>query len=95
VPEKIKDILFKFDGGVSSAVRNCRLLSLWPRIVDERVTKNTSPIKIINHTLYVATATAVWAQELSFYKNEIVAKFNQIAGEKVIADVRFKSAEEE
>jgi predicted nucleic acid-binding Zn ribbon protein len=93
VPQRLKSILFEIGGRSPSVIRNCQLLSLWPQIVDERVTKNTSPIKIKNGVLHVATATAVWAQELSFYKDEIVAKFNQKAGEKVITDVRFRSTE--
>lgn len=74
-------------------IKNCRILSLWPQVVDERVKKNTEAIKIMNRTLYISTSSPVWAQELSFLKREIIKKFNQEAGEEVISDIKFKAME--
>ncbi len=90
--EKLGEIIFNLEGGISSTLRNCQLLSLWAQVVDERVGRNTEPVKIKNRTLFVATVSPVWAQELSFLKREIIAKFNQRAGGKVISDIRFKAA---
>jgi len=93
VPQKLQSILSHLGGGFSAALKNCELLSLWPQVVDDRVGKNTEPVKIKNRTLYVAAASPAWAQELSFLKREIINKFNLMAGEEVISDIRFKSAE--
>lgn len=93
MPQKLQSILAQLGGGVSTAIKNCELLSLWPQVVDERAGKNTEPIKIKNRTLYVAAASPAWAQELSFLKKEIINKFNQKAGEEAIFDIRFKSTE--
>ena len=93
MPQKLQSILTQLSGGVSTVLKNCELLSLWPQVVDERAGKNTEPVKIKNRTLYVAAASPAWAQELSFLKREIINKFNLMAGEDVIADIRFKSAE--
>lgn len=72
-------------------IRNCLLLSLWQEVADERLRKHAEPIKILNRTLYLATSNSAWAQELSFLKREIVIKFNKVAGEEVIQDIRFKT----
>lgn len=89
--EKLGEIISNLEGEISSTLKNCQLLSLWSLVVDERVGKNTEPVKIKNRTLFVATANPVWAQELSFLKKEIIDKFNQQAGGKVIFDIRFKA----
>jgi len=92
VTEKISAILERLDQGYSLALKNCRMVSLWEQIVDERVQKNTEPIKIRNRTLYVSASSSTWAQELTFLKKEIMKKFNEKAGEEIIRDIRFKSS---
>ena len=92
MPEKLKNILAKLEGNAAAVVKNCALLSLWPQVVDENISKNTAPVKINNRVLYVSTAAPVWAQELSLLKKKIVDKFNQEAGGEVILDIRFKTA---
>lgn len=89
--EKLSNILEKMETGFSWAVKSSRLISLWREIVDERVQKNTEPIKITNRTLYISTSSSTWAQELSLLKKEIIKKFNTRAGEEAIRDIRFKS----
>lgn len=92
MPEKVADIFGRLDDGVVRTVRNCRLVTLWSQVVDERIGKNTEAVKIINHTLYVATASPAWAQELSFLKKTIVGRFNEKAGEEAISDIRFRAS---
>ncbi|HPK54244.1 MAG TPA: DUF721 domain-containing protein, partial [Smithellaceae bacterium] len=40
-------------------------------------------------TLFVKAASSVWVQQLHFMKEEIIEKFNKIAGKEVIREVRF------
>ena len=91
MPQRLADLLSKPEAEFAWAVKSCQLLSLWEQIVDERVKKQTTPIKITNRTLFVSASTSTWAQELSFLKKEIIKKFNEKAGEEVIRDVRFKA----
>jgi hypothetical protein len=92
LPEKIQQIFSRLDNGIVHAVRSCQLTALWVEIVDERVRKNTEAIKISSRTLHVSTTSPVWAQELSFLKRAIIARFNDRAGEEVISDIKFKAA---
>jgi predicted nucleic acid-binding Zn ribbon protein len=93
VTERVGEIFLKINGNIGGVVQNCRLLELWTEVVDERVSRNTEPIKIRNRTLHISTKTAVWAQELSFLKQQIIRKFNDKAGIEVISDIRFKTME--
>jgi predicted nucleic acid-binding Zn ribbon protein len=89
---KLGEILPNLEGGVGRLIRGGEAVALWNRAVDERVGKNSEAIKIVNRTLHVSTASPAWAQELAFLKPEIIKKFNQLAGEELIRDIRFKAA---
>jgi predicted nucleic acid-binding Zn ribbon protein len=92
VAEKLADILGQMDTGIARSVKLCGFLALWDEVVDERVRKNASAVKIRNRTLYISTSSPAWAQELTFLKTEFVAKFNQRAGKEVIRDIRFSAS---
>lgn len=79
------------DGGVGRLIRGGEAVALWNRVVDERVGKNSEAIKIVNRTLHVATVSPAWAQELAFLKKDMIEKFNRLAGEELIRDIRFKA----
>ena len=89
--QKLAEVLAGIQGRGDNALGICRLLSLWERVVDERVGRQTEAIKIRNRVLYVSTTTSAWAQELSFLKREIISKFNAAAGREAIHDIRFRA----
>ncbi|MBN3033116.1 MAG: DUF721 domain-containing protein [Candidatus Saganbacteria bacterium] len=91
MPEQLLEIFSRLDEKVGRAIRNCRLTALWPQVVDERVSRNTEAVKLVNRTLYIATASPVWAQELTFLKPAIIKRFNERAGAEVVSDIKFKA----
>lgn len=91
MPEKLANIFGRLDNTSLQTVKNCQLLALWPQVVDGRVGCNTEAVKITNRTLYINTSSSVWAQELGFFKKGLISKFNSLAGEAAIVDIRFKA----
>ena len=91
--EKIGEVFRQIEGGLGGLLQNCRLLELWGEVVEDNIARNTEPVKISNRTLHVAARTAVWAQELTFLKRQIIQKFNERAGRDAINDIRFKTME--
>ena len=91
MPQQIAEIFGRLDDGFVRTVRNCKLVGLWSEVVDEKISRNTEAVKITNYTLYVSTSSAVWAQELSYLKKTIIARFNDRAGEIAIKDIKFKA----
>ena len=89
--EKLANILNSLDLGFKKTIENCNLLALWREVVDERVGRQSEAVNISNGTLHVKTLGSTWAQQLTYLKKEIIAKFNQKAGQEVIKDIRFKS----
>ena len=53
------------------------VLQHWPKSVGFAVARKTRPVGIQRGTLYVATATAAWAQTLSYERLNILRKLNR------------------
>lgn len=69
-----------------------QLLRDWPGIVGDLVAQQTRPISLRRGVLCVATASSVWAQNLSFERQRILAKLNAILPQPV-TDIRFSTAQ--
>lgn len=89
--ERLANILEGLVAGVGRTVKICNLLSVWEKVVDQRVGRHTEALKIKNGVLYVLASSPTWAQELTFLKTDIIKKFNSEAGQEAIKDIRFKS----
>lgn len=81
----LKDI---FQG--DNILKGLNSVLLWDIVVDEKIKKHTKAIKLQRGVMYVITDNSVWAQELNFFKKEIIDKINSKAGNKAVRDIRFK-----
>jgi predicted nucleic acid-binding Zn ribbon protein len=93
LPQRLASIIQGLDSGVAAAIRNCQLTSLWAEVIDERLSRHTEAVKIKERVLYVGTSNSVWANELTYLKKELIEKFNRLAGEGAIRDIKFKTME--
>lgn len=64
----------------------------WPKSVGFAVARQTRPIAIQRSTLYVATATAAWAQTLAYERLNILRKLNRHQRQP-IKNIRFSAAQ--
>jgi len=69
-----------------------KLLHHWPAVVGDLVAQQTRPITIRRGVLCVATASAVWAQNLSFERQRILAKLNPLLAHP-LTDIHFSTAQ--
>lgn len=64
----------------------------WPKSVGFAVARKTRPVSIQRGTLYVATATASWAQTLSYERLNILKKLNRYQ-RRPLKSIRFSTAQ--
>ncbi len=64
----------------------------WPKAVGFAVARQTRPVAIQRSTLYVATATAAWAQTLAYERLNILRKLNQHQ-RRPLKNIRFSTAQ--
>lgn len=71
-------------------LRGLNAVMLWDVVVESKIKKHTKALKIHRGVLSVTTENSVWAQELNFFKKDIMEKINSKAGSNVVRDIRFK-----
>lgn len=76
--------------GITSRVEQGMALLCWDEVVGRDISSHTEPSSIRKGTLFVDTDSAVWAQELSYMKSELIDKLNEKAGKEVVVNIRFK-----
>lgn len=67
------------------------VLKYWSEVVGATVASHTCPQSIQKQVLWVATSSAVWAQELSFGRQRLLEKLNPHLPSPLL-DIRFSSA---
>jgi predicted nucleic acid-binding Zn ribbon protein len=68
-----------------------QIIECWQQVVNQQVLKNTKPLYQEREILYVATSSAVWAQELSLQRYFLVKKLNNQLS-FTLKDIRFSPA---
>jgi predicted nucleic acid-binding Zn ribbon protein len=69
----------------------CHLVNGWHQVVADNVSRQTRVLYISRRVLWVATSSAVWAQNLMMQRYELLKKLNPLLPEPLI-DIRFSSA---
>lgn len=78
--------------GFDTKVREYMAPSVWAEMVGPQVAAATEVEKVKDGVLYIRTRSGMWAQELTFYKEDILRRLNRRIGarqEPIITDIRF------
>ncbi len=77
--------------GLERRWKEHNLLSKWASVVGTQVAAATRIEGIRDGVLTVLCRSSAWANELSLYKDQIVGRLNEIAGEEIVRDIRFST----
>ncbi|MEM9265923.1 MAG: DUF721 domain-containing protein [Cyanobacteria bacterium P01_F01_bin.13] len=69
-----------------------QVVEYWPKAVGYGVARQTKPVSIQRHILYVTVANASWAQTLTLERRRILHKLNRLIT-LPLEDIRFSSAQ--
>jgi len=72
-------------------VREQSCLLVWDEVVGEQVAGAAQPDFVKDGRLFVTTKSSVWANELTFYKSDIIARLNRRVGGPVLKEIVFKA----
>ena len=68
-------------GGSRDAIPLAALTAAWPDAVGEAIARHAWPLRISRDgTLHVATSSSTWANELTFFADEIVSRLEEQLG---------------
>lgn len=65
-------------------------LLVWDEVVGEQVAAAAQPEFVRDGRLFVVAKSPVWANELGFYKSEMIERLNRRVGARVLKDIVFK-----
>lgn len=71
-------------------VREQTVLLVWDEVVGEQVAGAAQPEFVRDGQLFVTTKSSVWANELGFYKTDMINRLNKRVGGPVVKDIVFK-----
>jgi predicted nucleic acid-binding Zn ribbon protein len=66
-----------------------RLAKAWPEIVGEAIARRTEIVDLKFHTAVVKVSTAMWIQELSQMRMQILERVQKKLGDDVVRELRF------
>ena len=66
-----------------------RLAKAWPEIVGEAIARRTEIVSLKFHTAVVKVSGAMWIQELSLLKSQILARVQARLGDDSVRELRF------
>jgi len=77
--------------GVDKQLDKYDFASRWKEIVGTEVAARTKPDRISHGILFIRVEDSVWAQELSFYQQHILAKIRNALGAQAdtVKQIRF------
>lgn len=82
--EVIKEI------GIRKSVVSNRARDVWGEAVGDLINANTTLQTVDKDKLIVIVSNDTWRQELSYRKEEILKKINELIGEEAIKDIIFR-----
>lgn len=75
---------------LESRIREQTALVVWDEVVGKQVSSAAQPEFIRDGRLFVVARTSVWANELTFYKTDMVSRLNKRIGTNAVKDIVFK-----
>jgi hypothetical protein len=88
IGEAIKGFLSK--SRLKNGIRAVQIEEVWETMMGKTIAKYTDKIEIINQTLFIHSSVGPLKNELMYQKPQIIARINEIMGDKVISEVVIK-----
>jgi len=76
--------------GIRKSVVSNRARDVWGEAVGDLISANTTLQIVDRDKLIVIVSNDAWRQELSYRKEEIIKKINELIGEEAIKDIIFR-----
>lgn len=73
---------------LSGGLNEIRIINGWEEVVGRTIARQTQEIYIKEGSLFVKINSPIIKKELSYLKEKLVARLNELAGEKVIHSIK-------
>lgn len=73
--------------GAGKKLAECQAQIVWREAVGPELARRSRPLRVKRGRLEVAVASAVWRNQLSFMKKDIVERINKLVGKDVVHEL--------
>lgn len=77
--------------GLSEQAQRLRIAQHWSAAVGARIADRTLPHAFARGVLTVKVASSAWQNELTFLKEDIIARLNELLGQRLVRDLKVVS----
>ena len=77
---------------LQEALRPHKARAIWAEVVGPEIAGATNAEAVRGGVLFVRVKSAVWSNELTFYKQDILNRINGRLGGRVLSDIHFKTS---
>jgi len=77
--------------GIYSRFKEADAVRIFAEVVGEQIAKHAEAKSIRNGELLIKVSSPTWRQQLSFQKQEMIARLNTALGTEVVKEIRFSS----
>ncbi|MHB8772125.1 MAG: DciA family protein [Syntrophales bacterium] len=94
-PEMLGDVLRKIlkKRNIPHTSTDRRLLAIWRRAVGPQIAAQTHPDSLKRGVLFVRVSAPVWMHQLTFMREEILARIRELAAPEEVRNLRFTIGE--
>ena len=75
------------DLGLEDKLLEARARLAWAEAVGPVLARHTKPVRVRHGRMEVEVPSAVWRQQLSFMKRDIITRINHALGQEVLGDL--------
>lgn len=69
------------------------VLTQWPRVAGPLVSAHLQAVRFANGTLFVRAEQSVWSHQLTFLRQDLLRKYEEVLGKPVVQDIRLTTAQ--
>ncbi len=68
------------------------IVEVWTQVAGTQVAKHSQPVRVQNGILWIATSSAVWAQQLTYQRDLLRQKLSQALPDLHLVELRFSTS---
>ncbi len=74
--------------GWAERLRGAAVFGIWEELVGPELSRRCKPVRLVGGLLVVRTESTVWAAEVSYLVDDIIARADHLMGPGLVRDVR-------
>lgn len=90
-PRSLADAIGRVRAGIEPPSQLAAIQGAWPELMGEAIAGVTRPVSLRNEVLTVDCSDAIWAEELSLMREDLLTRLREHLGEGAPLELKFRT----